>query len=78
MNSQLNSWQIPFQYLAMKMLNSDATSNWRVKLWRICSKSPNSPKFPPPKFPSIQYVVGQSVSQSVCQAVENYTKCFIL
>ena len=27
------------------MLISGATSNWRIKLWQICSESPNSPRF---------------------------------
>jgi len=31
---------------------SDITSNWQIKLWRIRSKSPNSPKvFPRQNFP---------------------------
>ena len=29
--------------------------NWQIKLWRIYGHSPNSPMFPPPKFPSIGY-----------------------
>ena len=29
---------------------SDITSNWWIKLWRIRSKSPNSPKFSPAKI----------------------------
>jgi len=32
------------------MAFSDITSNWRIKLWRIRNKSPNSPKFSPAKI----------------------------
>jgi len=35
---------------------SDITSNWQIKLWRICSKLPKSPKFSPAKiFPYTVY-----------------------
>jgi len=53
-NSKLNCiWQrkLKVQPLAF----SDITSKWQIKLWQICGKSPNSPKFPPPKFSAIRY-----------------------
>ena len=34
---------------------SGITSNWRIKLWRIHSKLPNSPKFSPTKI--LRYTV---------------------
>jgi len=36
--------------------NPFAMSNWQVKLWQIYSESPNLPKFPPQRFPSIRYI----------------------
>ena len=37
---------------------SDIISNWQIKVWRICSKSPNSPKFSPAKiFPYMVSII---------------------
>jgi len=46
-NSKLNCiwWRKLLRIKAKPLAFSDITSNWRIKLWHIHSKSPNLPKF---------------------------------